>query len=425
MAPAQDCDMQIADTAEYLALESQLANAARVAEPACTELRIVVHVIYDGTAVDPYRGEISQGQVLSQIRFANMFLRNDSLAYNPDHTALGYTMALATTDPDGMPTTGINYVDGSELFGTAFSQYGIRTSNYPNGITASTIGNSLQWGVDMNGKRYLNCYISPRINQSISGGVQAFAYFPTTSVVMGNYNMANTFGASQLEDEYDGDFDLKSYTDLGYTWVHELGHNFALFHNFQGQSCTETNCALQGDRVCDTPPIVQYPSCLIPNPCGPISHNVMDYIGQQCKDRFTQGQMDRSALAIQNSLSAYLVCNACDKTPDFNGDGAINIMDFTAFAGTYGTVESDAAFNELYDMNCDGAITISDFTAFANSFGAMVGNTISLSPREIRQVDAPMWDITGKRANPRNMKTGIYIMKAGETYTRILINGKD
>ena len=54
---------------------------------------------------------------------------------------------------------------------------------------------------------------------------------------------------------------------------------------------------------------------------------------------------------------------------DFNGDGAVNLADFLAFAGAFGTRTGDGNFNANMDMNGSGAIDLSDFLAFAGVFG--------------------------------------------------------
>ena len=54
---------------------------------------------------------------------------------------------------------------------------------------------------------------------------------------------------------------------------------------------------------------------------------------------------------------------------DFNGDGKVNLADFLAFAGGFGTRSGDANYNARLDMNGSGAIDLSDFLAFAGVFG--------------------------------------------------------
>lgn len=365
-----ECETRIADTLEYQILESAIQMPQTAARSDCNTIRVVVHVVYDGSIENTfYNGKISPEQVKSQIRITNQFFANDSLMQNEGAT-LGYQVQLANTDPEGNPTTGIIYHDGYALFGEAWSTYGLKNNN-PNAISASTLASALSWGTDANGKKYLNSYVVSSIDGNTGGGVQAFAYFPTTSIVFANYNLYNAFGAEQLEHEYDQTFNLKSYTDLGHTWTHELLHNFAVYHTFEGQSCAaEANPLTQGDKVADTPPQTKGSGCS--GACGTISYNVMDYLNQTCKFLITQGQVDRATTAIEQSLIHFLVCDdevegddCDDKTSDFNDDGSINLLDVSLFSQSFGCSAGASCYNPVFDLNCDGHINVLDFSQIA------------------------------------------------------------
>lgn len=320
IAQSETCSHKIFDLEEVAQFEEAINTPTlNKSNNTCNKIRTVVHVIYDSQSpTESASGFISREQVMSQIRITNQFFRNDSLMHDPDNNSLGYELVLAKSDPLGNPTTGIVFHDGVELFGPAWSTYGLKNDN-PNAVSESVVANELAWGLDHEGKRYLNTYVVSKIDGSAGGGTQAYAYFPTPNVVYGNYNLFNAFGAEQLEDEYEQNFNLKSYTDLGLTWTHELLHNFAIFHTFQGNSCAaETNPNLQGDRVTDTPPQTKGLGCT--GSCGFLSYNVMDYISQGCKTLITEGQVNRAHLAIDNNLQLYLVCNPTDNTPCDNSE---------------------------------------------------------------------------------------------------------
>lgn len=358
----ESCDMRIADSLEFHQIEAQMMMPqAKTLGEGCQTLRVVVHVVYDGSiASGYYRGEISAEQVKSQIRITNQFLANDSLMQSEDNHALGYQLELATTDPNGNPTTGIVYHNGVSLFGANWHNYGLQNSNQ-DAITANVLAATVAWGADADGKKYINTYVVSSIDGNTGGGVQAFAYFPTSNTVFGNYSLFNAFGAEQLQDEYSENFDLKTYTSLGFTFTHELLHNFALFHTFQGNSCaSEINSAVQGDRVADTPPQTQGSGCT--GSCGFLSYNVMDYLSQSCKDRITPGQVSRADLAIQSSLSEYLICGPeCNTgTGDFNNDGAVTVADISLFSIHYGSQMGSPLYEAIFDLNCDGVINVID-----------------------------------------------------------------
>ncbi|MCD6336271.1 MAG: T9SS type A sorting domain-containing protein, partial [Candidatus Latescibacteria bacterium] len=59
---------------------------------------------------------------------------------------------------------------------------------------------------------------------------------------------------------------------------------------------------------------------------------------------------------------------------DFNGDGQVNLSDFSLFVGYYGSTAGDADFDSLYDLDGDGKIGLSDFSIFAGNYGSSVGS---------------------------------------------------
>ena len=59
---------------------------------------------------------------------------------------------------------------------------------------------------------------------------------------------------------------------------------------------------------------------------------------------------------------------------DFNGDGKVNLADFLAFAGAFGTRSGEANYNTRMDADSSGSIDLSDFLAFAGVFGTTCGD---------------------------------------------------
>lgn len=56
-------------------------------------------------------------------------------------------------------------------------------------------------------------------------------------------------------------------------------------------------------------------------------------------------------------------------SPDFDGDGTVGFADFIAFAGAFGTSDTDVAFDARFDLDGDGTVGFGDFVIFARSFG--------------------------------------------------------
>ena len=55
---------------------------------------------------------------------------------------------------------------------------------------------------------------------------------------------------------------------------------------------------------------------------------------------------------------------------DFDANGAVNTLDFNAFAAQWGKRSGrDTDYNPRYDLNQDGSVGFLDFLLFAKQFG--------------------------------------------------------
>ncbi|MCB0685504.1 MAG: hypothetical protein KDC53_03235 [Saprospiraceae bacterium] len=148
---------------------------------------------------------------------------------------------------------------------------------------------------------------------------------------------------------YLGGLDATLY-DSGCFWsglvAHEVGHYFSLLHTFQGSSCANNDCDVDGDQICDTPAKSAYgfndaTACDMPNnQCttdedDPSSNNpyravalggmgeqpdmlsnYLDYTGG-CWDSFTEGQKARMRAFIENFRNRLISSPAiCSGDPD-------------------------------------------------------------------------------------------------------------
>ena len=103
-----------------------------------------------------------------------------------------------------------------------------------------------------------------------------------------------------------------------------IGHGFNLYHTFSGDGgglyCpVDTNCLIDGDQVCDTPPH-KSSDCGVTNPCSlvePFSNSKNNYVSY-CVTRnlFTQGQKIRMREIMDHKARKDLIDNpwVCDPT---------------------------------------------------------------------------------------------------------------
>lgn len=313
---------------------------------------LVVHIIHSGQAIGT-GANISETQVLSAV-----VALNEDFRKIPGSTGDGngvdteIEFCLATLDPDGNPTNGINRVNASSVAGYALE--GI-TAGQGSGANELSVKSLSRW----NRNQYYNIWIVSEIEDNNGGsGIQGYAYYPNSSATLdGAVILYNAFGTVG---------NLKFYTNMNTVASHELGHGLFLYHTFQGGSCSETNCNTQGDRVCDTPPTTLNSSCNSPA-CSGIQQveNYMDYTSQNCLNMFTQGQKNRMRDALQLFRPSLLNSEGCTESQldcigDLNGDGAVSIEDFVLFNSVYGQSCSDCP----EDLNGDGMVDIEDFLIF-------------------------------------------------------------
>ena len=76
-------------------------------------------------------------------------------------------------------------------------------------------------------------------------------------------------------------------------------------------------------------------------------------------------------------------------SPDFNGNGVVDIPDFLFFVNAFGSKEGQERYDAKYDLNGDGEIGIADFLTFVDSFGKTVNRTpvFTSEPPVTRSVD--------------------------------------
>ena len=305
---------------------------------------VVIHVVWNTNAEN-----ISDAQIFSQMDVLNADFRrtnvdaiNTPSVWQSVATDSEIDFCLATTDPNGVATTGITRTQTSQ---TSFS------------INGSDMKSSSSGGIDpWNQDDYLNIWVC-----DLSGGILGYATPPSNfnnpedGVVIG-YKYFGTIGTVQ------------SPYNKGRTATHEVGHWLNLDHIWGGGG----NCG--NDNVSDTPTQEEenyscpsFPhnanSCNTSNSSGDMFMNYMDYTNDACMNMFTSGQKTRMISAInqyRNNLLSHNLCSGVAPNASWNCiNGAC--VDPANGNGTYSNYN-----NCVNSCNCLG-ISLPLYEGFQNS----------------------------------------------------------
>ena len=240
------------------------------------EIQVVVHIIENTSG----SGQISDALVDSQIEILN----EDFLAIMGTNGGNGndarIRFALATEDPDGMPTTGIT----RSVNNTWFADGG----NY---------WDTLAWDPH----RYMNVYTN-----SASGALGYVPFLPADAG--GIFVGGNNDRVVVLWSSFGRDAPIGPPYNQGRTLTHEVGHYLGLEHTFNG-GCADPNppgCYNSGDLICDTNSEASptFSPCFLGAKvtCGTVdpSDNYMDYSDDLCMMQFTVEQGRRNRCTMEN-----------------------------------------------------------------------------------------------------------------------------
>ncbi len=269
--------------------EASRARTSMVATWQPITIPVVVHVLYHTEAEN-----IPDSQIHSQIAVLN----KDFRALNDDRNKVpavwsglvhdaGIEFSLATLDPAGNTTTGINRRQ------THRKSFPVPVfEDDPEPIKFDSMGGVDAWPRE----QYLNIWVG-----RLQGGILGYAQFPG--------GPAGTDGVVILNTAFGSGGIAQAPFDLGRTATHEIGHWFNLRHIWGD----EPDCGAD-DLVADTPlqadknfgrPTFPHISCNN-GPAGDMFMNYMDYVDDDSMYMFTLGQCDRMHAAITAVRSSFL-----------------------------------------------------------------------------------------------------------------------
>ena len=325
---------------------------------------VVVHVIHLGESVGT-GSNISEIQIQQAIAGLNSRFRN----INGFGADVEMEFCLASIDPNGNSTNGINRVDGSGV--ANYSANGITPTGNPcSGAIETAIKDLSRWPVS----DYYNIWV---VSEICNGSFVGYASYPVGGL-------------------YDGLVIVStSMTSNSGTLPHEVGHGFFLYHTFNGDGgnvyCpVDINCLTDGDRVCDTPPHKQS-DCGTTNPCtlaGVWDNSRYNYMAYcPLVNRFTQGQKDRiRATAIVAPRASLLTSVGC---------------------GPLGIIESSINMFSVYPNPAQSVINIKVNTNLVGSFYVISNNMgQTIIKGKITSEDTTI--------ELGNLSVGIYLFSVGE-----------
>lgn len=253
---------------------------------------VVVHIIHNGDAIGQNEN-ISDQRVFDQIRVLNEDFGGMIGTPGEDLLGLGgdtgIRFCLASIDPNGAPTNGIDRYNGLNPV------YNSRTE--VENIKAQT-----SWDPT----KYFNIWVVNWGGQL--GDLLGYAQFPQSSLpgIAGMGGAADTDGVAISYRNFGYDIAGSAPYNKGRTTTHETGHYLGLRHIWGDKNNT---CQGEDDYVADTPVAAKEnrgcnedtDSC--PQPGLDMVQNYMDYTNDACMYLFTKGQASRMKTVLDNSIN--------------------------------------------------------------------------------------------------------------------------
>jgi PKD repeat protein len=256
-------------------------QSERVSAPSYI-IPVVFHVIHNYGTENISDAQIHDGLTILNKTFRKQLADTGSIvaAFKPIHADCEIEFRLATKDPAGNCTPGINRI-ASPL--TTIGDHSVKSL--------------IQWPPD----KYLNVYIVAN-----AAGLAGHCVWPADADTIPQWD------GIVISHNYVGSIGTSSYTQ-SVAFAHECGHYLNLHHIWGGNNVPgfyylpvgqPSNCG-SSDLVADTPPTIGWQTCnLSAASCGnPVDNvqNTMDY--SYCNRMFTQGQKARMQACLNSSIA--------------------------------------------------------------------------------------------------------------------------
>lgn len=243
---------------------------------------IVFHVIHNYGTENISDAQILDGIIVLNKTFRKLLADTASIvsAFKPIHADCEIEFKLATIDPLGNCTKGIN-----------------RLASPLTTIGDHSVKSLIQWPTN----QYLNIYI---VNNA--AGLAGHCVWPADA------DTIPAWDGIVISSDYVGTIGTSNYTK-SVAFAHECGHYLNLHHIWGGNNvpgfyylpCNDTSNCSSSDSVADTPPTKGWISCSLTGAsCGNVVDNVqntMDY--SYCNRMFTYGQKARMQACLNSPIA--------------------------------------------------------------------------------------------------------------------------
>lgn len=357
--------------------KTQVNRTSRTSATTYT-IPVVFHIIHNGEPIGTGTN-IPDAQLISQINVLNKDYQrlNADASSTPAEFAsvagsLDIEFVLAKQDPEGLATNGIVRVQGTKTEWALADNEEFKALSY--------------WPAE----NYLNIWI---INFNDPNNFIGYAQLPESSSLPGLENSSNNAATDGVVINYkdvgsidDGAFDLEPQFNKGRTATHEVGHFLGLRHIWgDASSCSAT------DYVSDTPPQDNPTNGCPTHPqiacsVNKMFQNYLDYTNDNCMNLFTQGQVARMEVILQNSprrASLNSSPGASDPSPVANDLGIREIIN-PEVTSCGGTVTPSVEVRN-YGLN---SITSARLEVKVNSISTEVKDVVlALSPLDVTTIN--------------------------------------